>query len=373
MESYLNMTSAVTFPNITSKNGSQQPMFIAVTATLYLLSFCVVSARFYCRIVFTKKVGLDDYFIALALLVVTILAIFNGFQISWGVGIHASRDYTLDAYIHTLKYWYAYQIIYPLSLATTKLSFLALYYRVFPPPTMNRVFFWGTTGIIVVYTIIIMFVNAFECPNPSDAWLPSFPSPECNDLKGSYYSMAGINIATDLLVLILPIKPALGLQVNRRRKYAVVGIFMIGSIAVIASMIRIHALWAYFHSKDMGYDAIGVLLWGQIELNVAIVCASAASLRPLFGSAFAGSGPRSRSGHAQYRSSRNYGLGSSHFGDTVALSMRKGPETKIEAELHGMQDGDSQELILSHEDGIKRTRETNVTSESAGTHDIHGK
>jgi hypothetical protein len=33
---------------------------------------------------------------------------------------------------------------------------------------------------------------------------------------------------------------------------------MIGSIAVIASMIRIHALWAYFNSKDMGYDAIGV-------------------------------------------------------------------------------------------------------------------
>lgn len=53
--------------------------------------------------------------------------------------------------------------------------------------------------------------------------------------------------------------------------------------------------------------------------------------------------------------------------------MRKGPETKIEAELHGMQDGDSQELILSHEDGIKRTRETHVTSESAGGHDIRGK
>jgi len=96
---------------------------------------------------------------------------------------HASSDYTLTAYINTLKYWYAYQIIYPLSLATTKVSFLALYHRVFPPPTMvstsgerwallrlpcrkpadlgaqNRVFFWGTTAIIVVYTIIIMFVN----------------------------------------------------------------------------------------------------------------------------------------------------------------------------------------------------------------------
>ena len=36
--------------------------------------------------VFTKRLGLDDYFIALALIVVAILAAFNGFQISWGAG-----------------------------------------------------------------------------------------------------------------------------------------------------------------------------------------------------------------------------------------------------------------------------------------------
>ena len=101
---------------------------------------------------------------------------------------------------------------------------------------------------------------------------------------------------------------------------------------------------------------------------MAIVCASAASLRPLFGTVFSGSGLRSRSGGVQYRSGRNYGLGSSGFGDTLAMSTRKGPETKIEAELHGMQDGDSQELILSSEDGITRTRETRVTCESAGMH-----
>lgn len=33
---------------------------------------------------------------------------------------------------------------------------------------------------------------------------------------------------------------------------------MIGGVAVIASMIRIHALWAYFNSDDPAYDAIGV-------------------------------------------------------------------------------------------------------------------
>jgi hypothetical protein len=48
------------------------------------------NCRFYCRIVFTKKLGLDDYFIALALVVVTMLAIFNVFQISWGAHIGTS-------------------------------------------------------------------------------------------------------------------------------------------------------------------------------------------------------------------------------------------------------------------------------------------
>lgn len=28
----------------------------------------------------------------------------------------------------------------------------------------NRLFFWGTTGIIVVYTVIIMFVNVRMIP-----------------------------------------------------------------------------------------------------------------------------------------------------------------------------------------------------------------
>lgn len=55
------------------------------------------------------------------------------------------------------------------------------------------------------------------------------------------------------------------------------------------------------------------------------------------------------------------------------MSTRKGPETKIEAELHGMQDGDSQELILSSEDGITRTRETHVTCESTGMQGFRAK
>jgi hypothetical protein len=63
------------------------------------------------------------------------------------------------AYIPNLKHWYAYQIVYPLSLALVKASFLALYHRVFPPPNMNKVMFWGVSVFIAGYTVIIILVN----------------------------------------------------------------------------------------------------------------------------------------------------------------------------------------------------------------------
>jgi hypothetical protein len=50
-------------------------------------------------------------------------------------------------------------MVYPLSLALVKASFLALYHRVFPPPNINRYLFWGTSAFIAVYTIVIIFVN----------------------------------------------------------------------------------------------------------------------------------------------------------------------------------------------------------------------
>ena len=87
-----------------SENVSKQPMFLAVTCSLLLLSTGVVSARFaelllqhaqtsiltvsrfLCRIRYTKNLGFDDYSIAVALAVAMILGVMNGFHISYGAG-----------------------------------------------------------------------------------------------------------------------------------------------------------------------------------------------------------------------------------------------------------------------------------------------
>lgn len=83
---------------------------------------------------------------------------------------------------------------------------------------------------------------------------------------------------------------------------ALLGVFTGGGIAVLASIVRLYALWLYSVSQDVFFDAIYVrrafivcpplltavqiLLLSQIEVNMAIISASAPTLLPLFKSAF---------------------------------------------------------------------------------------
>ncbi|OAG04054.1 uncharacterized protein CC84DRAFT_1050559, partial [Paraphaeosphaeria sporulosa] len=178
--------------------------------------------RFWCRYVHTRYVGLDDWSMLCALVVAIGMGIQNGFHISWGTGRHGSD-----------------------------LDFLA-----------------------------------FECPkNPSQAWSPTFPA-ECNNLVATYFSTASINILTDTVILVMPLRAFWQLQLHPRKRWALIAVFLVGGIAVLASIVRIYALYTYTYTKDVAYDAIFILLLSQIEVNVAIISASAPALRPLFKKTF---------------------------------------------------------------------------------------
>jgi hypothetical protein len=107
------------------------------------------------------------------------------------------------------------------------------------------------------------------------------------------------------MILVMPLRAFGQLNMQRRRRLALLGIFMVGGIAVLASIVRLYALWVYSTTKDVAYDAIFVgsssdligryvevltfgqiLLLSQIEVNVAIISASAPALRPFFKKTF---------------------------------------------------------------------------------------
>ncbi|CAI9634979.1 unnamed protein product [Alternaria burnsii] len=267
-------------PNFSADHDSRQPMFLITTGILILLSTVVVALRLYCRFYRVRNVGLDDYFMVAALFVTIGMAIMNGYHISWGTGQHLKYLDVPSMRIPTLKHFYFYQLVYPLALFLVKASILALYHRIFELVEF-RYKVWSVAAFVTVYTIVVLFVNAFECrPNPSQAWSPTFPK-GCNNLRATYFALGAINVLTDITIFLLPLKAFCSLQLDPRRRWALLGVFMIGGLAVIASIVRIYALWLYNVTEDISYDSIFILLLSQIEVNVAIISASAPAIRPL--------------------------------------------------------------------------------------------
>jgi len=70
--------------------------------------------------------------------------------------------------------------------------------------------------------------------------------------------MASINIVTDLVILLLPIRPLHQLHLNKKKRMALIAIFCTGGVAVIASIVRLNSLYIYTYTKDVSWDAIFV-------------------------------------------------------------------------------------------------------------------
>lgn len=204
----------------------------------------------------------------------------------------------------TLKSWYTYQLVYLVDLCVVKFSILT-FYRVISTKRSYRIAIYTVMAIVAAFTVSMVFVNAFECPNPSDAWSMEIlfqKSGSCHDLHPIYYGQAAFNILSDVVILLLPMPMLRSVQMRRNKRLALIGIFSVGAIAVIASAARIYALslWSA-EGADVPYEGANILIWSQIEINVAIISASIPSLKPLFNRTFGGSTGRYGAATRQYQ------------------------------------------------------------------------
>jgi hypothetical protein len=195
----------------------------------------------------------------------------------------------------TLISWWMYRIVYGIALCFVKLSILYFYRAIASHATFRRMVNW-TIGFVCLYTVASTIASVFQCENPSDAWsttafLSQFDGvkgrrkpPKCYDPTRLYLFTACINLFTDVGILLLPIPTLLGLRVPMSKRLALIGIFSIGLLAIVASCVRmwVMALWSQSPEKSAQFGA-DLLLWGQVETNSGIISASVPFLRLIFG------------------------------------------------------------------------------------------
>ena len=78
--------------------------------------------------------------------------------------------------------------------------------------------------------------------------------------------MIGMTIFFDLCIFLLPIPLLVGVQMKARRKYALIGVFLLGLFTTVCSVLRMIQIIRI--SKDG--NSTGLVLWGTIEMNVGV-------------------------------------------------------------------------------------------------------
>lgn len=151
-----------------------------------------------------------------------------------------------------------------------------------------------------MYAIASVVATIFQCNPISRAFNKLIPG-TCINIAHFWYANAGFSVATDLLILLMPMPLVYQLQIPRVQKIALVLVFALGGFVVITSCLRMTTIDIAAKSPDTTFD-IGSTMWTMIEMNVAIVCACLPMVRPLIVRVFPKLMPKS--------SSRNkYGYG----------------------------------------------------------------
>lgn len=183
------------------------------------------------------------------------------------------------------------QITYKAAINLTKCSILLLYLRLFGIVRWMRWACRGLLGCVIIYCISSMTATIFQC-NPVAKAFDKARTGTCINLATFWFANAGFSIATDVIVLLLPMPLVYGLEVPRAQKLALMAVFAIGVFVVITSCLRVTTLDVFATSTDNTYDIANVM-WTIIEPNVAIVCACLPTLRQLVVKLFPALGSKS--------------------------------------------------------------------------------
>jgi hypothetical protein len=132
-------------------------------------------------------------------------------------------------YADTSQFVFIGSCIYPTQVAAVKLAFLALYLRIFPGRTF-RIATYIVALVNILIGIAFTFVLAFNCNPASFVWEGWDGTKEgtCIDSSKAVLVHAGLNIALDVIIVLMPIRELTKLNLSTKKKFGTALMFCFG-------------------------------------------------------------------------------------------------------------------------------------------------
>ncbi|KAI0428955.1 hypothetical protein F5Y09DRAFT_357311 [Xylaria sp. FL1042] len=356
-----------------------------LSVSLALSSICLF-IRGLAKGAYLKKFQVEDvvivpayiFFVAFSVYIYQIAAETGFFVHAWDI-----RFGDLAEFYH--KFFYVTNF-YLATMIFLKSAILLEWIRLFVPGKTRNAFFWTCHTVAILnalyYTANIIVENV-SC-TPKAYWWDKSLTGHC--LNGTVLALtsATVNLAFDIIILILPQKVIWTLNLSPSRRLGVSFVFVIGLLAVVLAAVRLSAAVTYIKEADYTYNLAPQALLQTAEMAAGILVftipampkplayvmkRAGSSVEKLVGSRRSNSGSGSGRGEsARFLSSRKKSTASSERPiDEQRLVVKLGKLRSLVSEdsfpsLHVHKSGNLQpDLAGETEAGILRTTHLTAT------------
>ncbi|KAK4158659.1 hypothetical protein QBC43DRAFT_223803 [Cladorrhinum sp. PSN259] len=298
------------------------PRIIGATMTVTMLALITYSARMYARVFMVRNLGLDDYFMSLAMALAIV-----GEGLIWGSTIYGAGRHMGDIppeHISTgLKLNFISQPIFLIAICVVKLAVGSTLLRIATSAVYRRIII-GIMVFMSFYTIGCFFTIVLQCTNIAALWDPVVAqTATCWDTKTLQtlsYTNVALNILTDFcFAVIIPVPLLWGLQMNKRKRASLIVALGLGCFACAAAIAKIPSIVDYGKTGDWLWDSRDICIWTVVEANVGILAGSIPALRPLFKNVIGSS----------FKSKGTTGSGYKRHNDSTALRSVRGTRRDV--------------------------------------------
>jgi hypothetical protein len=136
--------------------------------------------------------------------------------------------------------------------------------------------------LVVGYNIALVFPLVFTCTPVMKNFDVFITSGSCLNRTPLYMATAVLNMATDIMLLLLPTPMIIKLQMPRVQKAGLICIFGVGSATCVTSGVRLFLLFPMLKTSDQTWSIVTPGIWILIEANLVIITGALPTMRLFF-------------------------------------------------------------------------------------------
>ncbi|KAI9780212.1 MAG: hypothetical protein M1816_003136 [Peltula sp. TS41687] len=239
--------------------------------------------RYYVRLLYFRRLFLDDLFVFIALVILIASAVMYQFMAPTMYNIFRITNKQelppadlQEKLIPYLKMQFAVTLLFWTCLWAIKFAFLAFFWRLGKNLRWQRLL-WNVVFAFTAFAYIGCLISySIACS--------SFKPGDCDTelhiqraLVSLRYSTA-IDVMSDLLIIWLPVNLVWRVQMKRKEKAALGFLFSLGGVIVVFAIVRV----VRTNSTTRHPEPIWLALWSASESSVAVIVSCMASFKTFF-------------------------------------------------------------------------------------------